>query len=92
MAWAKQVEFQLGEGNAPSFEIKSWESTSGHTEEHTLSDDACDYSEVWEAWVDGEKENAVQFLVPEGSFFDVAQKGADELGVDLSESVNVQRV
>lgn len=38
-AWAEDVEFQLGEGNGPSFEIKSADTVSGHTEEFTLDDD-----------------------------------------------------
>lgn len=41
-SWAEKVQFQLDEGNPPCFEIKSWESISNHTEEHTLSDKCVD--------------------------------------------------
>ncbi len=36
-AWAADAEFQMGEGNTPSIEIKSHDSVSGHTEEFTVS-------------------------------------------------------
>lgn len=36
-AWAADAEFQLGEGNDASIEIKSFDSVSGHTETYTLS-------------------------------------------------------
>jgi hypothetical protein len=32
-AWAADAEFQLGEGNPASIEIRSFDSVSGHTEE-----------------------------------------------------------
>lgn len=91
-AWAAKAEFQLGEGNPPTIEIKSNESVSGHAEEFTVSEFGCNFSEVWKAWVDGKRDEAVEFLVPEGATFDVAAAGADALGVDVSESLNVQRV
>lgn len=37
LAWAKDVEFQLDEGNSPCFEIQAWDSVSGHTQEFELS-------------------------------------------------------
>lgn len=43
--WAAEAEFQLGEGNPPSIEIKSWDSISGHTEEFTVSDAGVDCEE-----------------------------------------------
>ena len=91
-AWAAEAEFQLGEGNPPSIEIRSFDSASGHTESFTVSDDGCDWAEVWEAWEDGRRDEAERFLVPEGGTFDVAQAGARALGVDVSESLNVARV
>ena len=33
MAYAEDAEFQMSEGNPPCFEIKSWHTESGHTEE-----------------------------------------------------------
>lgn len=36
-AWAADAEFQLGEGNSPSIEIRSFDSVSGHTETFTVS-------------------------------------------------------
>ena len=32
-AYAADAEFQIAEGNPPCFEIKKWDTTSGHTEE-----------------------------------------------------------
>lgn len=41
-AWAADAERQLSEGNSATIEIKSWDSTSGHTEEFTVSDAGID--------------------------------------------------
>ena len=41
-AWAADAERQLSEGNGPTIEIKSWDSTSGHTEELTISAEGID--------------------------------------------------
>jgi hypothetical protein len=50
-------------------------------------------TETWIAWIDGHKDEAVEFEVPFESpdSFDVAQAGADALGVDVCEELNVQR-
>lgn len=48
-------------------------------------------TETWIAWIDGDKENAVEFEVPLGDTYDVASAGADALGVELSEELNVAR-
>jgi hypothetical protein len=37
-AWTAEAEFQLGEGNPASIEIRSWDSISGHTVTFTVSD------------------------------------------------------
>ena len=37
-AWASDAEFQLGEGNPPIIEIRSFDTVSGHTETYTISD------------------------------------------------------
>ena len=55
-----------------------------------LKIEGTDY-EVWRAWEDGEKDDAVEFLVPlDGKTHDVADIGADALGVDVSERLNVE--
>ena len=41
-AWAQDAEFQLGEGNSATIEIKSWDAVSGHTETFTVSDAGID--------------------------------------------------
>ncbi len=41
-AWAAEAEHQLYEGNPATIEIKSWDSTSGHTEDFTISDAGID--------------------------------------------------
>lgn len=45
-AWAQDAEFQLGEGNPASIEIRSFDSVSGHTEAYTISDSGIDCAEV----------------------------------------------
>ncbi len=45
-AWASDAEFQLGEGNAPSIEIRASDSVSGHTEEFIIDDDGLDVEEI----------------------------------------------
>ena len=42
-AWATDAEFQIGEGNPASIEIKSWDSIHGRTQEFTISDDGFNY-------------------------------------------------
>lgn len=44
-AWAADAEFQLGEGNPASIEIKSWDCIHGRTVEYTISDDGLDARE-----------------------------------------------
>ena len=57
-----------------------------------LKIESADY-EVWRAWEDGEKDDAVEFLVPlDGKAHDVADIGASALGVDVSERLNVEAV
>lgn len=48
-------------------------------------------TETWIAWLDGNRDEAVEFQVPLAHPFDVAQAGADALGVDVCEELNVQR-
>lgn len=48
--------------------------------------------EVWEAWKDEKRDDAERFLVPVGGTFDVAEAGAQALGVEVSEILNVARV
>lgn len=45
-AWAADVEFQLSEGNSPSFEIRASENVRGHTQEFELSSAAIDTQET----------------------------------------------
>lgn len=42
LAWASDAESQLSDGNSPTIEIRSWDTHSGHTETHTISDDGFD--------------------------------------------------
>ena len=48
--------------------------------------------EIWEAWIDGDRDNAERFSVPAGGMVDIAEAGAAALGVEVSESLNVVRV
>ena len=45
-AWAQDAEFQLGEGNPASIEIRSFDAVSGHTEEYTISGEGLDCEEI----------------------------------------------
>lgn len=48
--------------------------------------------EIWHAWEDGAEGDKVEFLVPlDGAAHDVAALGASALGVDVSETLNVER-
>ena len=47
-------------------------------------------TEKWEAWIDGNRDEAVQFEVCEGE--DVVEAGASALDVEVSEYLNVARV
>lgn len=49
-------------------------------------------TETWEAWVDGKRDESVTFEVPLAGTFDVAQAGADALGIEVCEELNVRRV
>lgn len=45
-AWAADAEFQLGEGNPASIEIRSFDSISGRTENYTITDAGLDVEMV----------------------------------------------
>ena len=45
-AWASDAEFQLGEGNDATIEIRSWDTVSGRTETYTISEAGLDSEEV----------------------------------------------
>lgn len=45
-AWAQDAEFQLGEGNPASIEIRSFASLSGRAENYTISDEGLDCEEI----------------------------------------------
>jgi hypothetical protein len=49
-------------------------------------------TETWEAWLDGDRDEAVQFEVPLTGWYDVAEAGASALGIDVCEKLNVARV
>lgn len=48
-------------------------------------------TETWVAWLDGKREEAVEFQVPVAGTFDVAFAGATALGIDVCEELNVSR-
>jgi hypothetical protein len=48
-------------------------------------------TETWIVWIDGQRDEAVEFEVPIGGVFDVAQAGADALNIDVCEALNVER-
>lgn len=45
-AWAADAEFQLGEGNPATIELKSQDSVHGRTQEFTISDAGLDAQEI----------------------------------------------
>lgn len=45
-AWAKQAEFQIGEGNDAEIEINSWNSVSGRTEKYKISNEGLTFERV----------------------------------------------
>jgi hypothetical protein len=47
-AWATDAEFQLGEGNTASIEIRSWDSVTGRTETYTITDSGLNFEEIAE--------------------------------------------
>lgn len=49
-------------------------------------------TETWEAWLDGKRDEAVQFEVPLTGTYDVAEAGASALCIDVCEELNVARV
>ena len=93
LAWARDAEFQIAEGNPASIEIISQDSARGYTVDYQISKDGQDWAEVWEAWEDGARDDAARFLVPvQPATVDVAELGASALGVEVSERLNVARV
>ncbi len=48
-------------------------------------------TETWVAWLDGKKDEAVEFEAPVGGTYDIAEAGAKALGIDVCEELNVQR-
>lgn len=45
-AWAADAEFQLGEGNSATIEIRSWDAVRGATIEFTISEAGIDSETV----------------------------------------------
>jgi hypothetical protein len=45
-AWARDAEFQMGEGNTPTIEIKSFNSIHGRTQEFDIGAEGVDSEEV----------------------------------------------
>lgn len=49
-------------------------------------------TETWRAWIDGNEAEALEFTIPADAITcDVAQAGADALGIDICEALNVKR-
>lgn len=48
--------------------------------------------EVWQAWIDGDKDNAEMFFVPKAGSHDVATLAANALGCDVCSELNMERV
>jgi hypothetical protein len=47
--------------------------------------------EKWRAWLDGDRDSAVDFFAPLGGTFDIAEAAAKALGVEVSDSLNTER-
>ena len=45
-----------------------------------------------QAWLDGDKDNAEMFFVPESGDHDVAEMAASALGCDVCAELNMERV
>ena len=45
-AWARDAEFQMGEGNTPTIEIKSFNSIHGRTQQFEIGNEGIDSQEV----------------------------------------------
>ena len=48
--------------------------------------------EVWQAWTDGNKDNAECFFTPVAGTHDVAELAASALGCDVCPELNMERV
>ena len=48
-------------------------------------------TETWVAWLDGKRNEAVEFEVPVAGTYDVAEAGAAALGIDVCEELNIKR-
>jgi len=46
-AWAEEVDDSLAEGNGACFEIRAWDSASGHTERCCITDEGLNTDEAW---------------------------------------------
>lgn len=64
-----------------------WESNMNQQ----FQDETNSNSEKWIAWLDGKRDDAVEFDVPLDGTFDVAEAGAFALGIDVCEELNVAR-
>ncbi len=47
LAWAEEVDDSLADGNGACFEIRAWDSVSGHTERCCITDEGLDTNEAW---------------------------------------------
>ena len=58
----------------------------------TITDSNIQPFQIWEAWLDGQRDNAVTFIVPTSGSIDVAEAGAEALGVDVCPALNVRSI
>lgn len=47
LAWAEEVDDSLADRNGACFEIRAWDSVSGHTELCYITDEGLDTNEAW---------------------------------------------
>ena len=58
----------------------------------TITESDVQAFQIWEAWLDGQRDNAVTFTVSTGGSVDVAEAGAEALGVDVCSELNVRSI
>jgi hypothetical protein len=83
--WQETVD-PCGTMSPEEFEAMSTE------EKNKIQDECFGSVQCWKAWEDGKEEEAVFFEVPAQGSFDVAAAGADALGVEVMENLNVVQI
>ena len=77
--------------NTTTEDMKMTAYTMNQNQNYQDESDKSTDTEIWEAWLEGDRENGVVFEVACSDKFDIVEIAALTMGIDVCESINVRR-